>query len=102
MFCGSNPFLHHPHFSSQCWLVPHCRRHTAKKCGHLGTRLCKTENIIDKKQDIPTCSFTVSIPEIFGKRQACQGNPCTCSRRLVHLSVNKCYLGIFKPLKVHF
>ena len=77
-----NPLLEFSHLIRQCRLVADRRRHTSKQGRNLGTRLYKTENIINKQKYI----LMLPVTEIFSHRKTCFRNPHTRSRRLIHLS----------------
>ena len=84
----SDTLLKGTHLSGQCGLITYRGRHTSKKCGNLGTSLCKTENIINEKKHI----LILHITEILCHSQPGKTNTHTRSRRLVHLTINQCSL----------
>ena len=82
IFCRCNTFLQSTHFRLKSWLVTNGTWHTSKKCGHLGTRLCETENIVNEQEDI----FSYLITEILCHRKSRKTYTHTRSGRLIHLS----------------
>ena len=102
IFSRGDSFLHGTHLCCQSWLVTYCRRHTSKKCGHFGTCLCESENVVDKEQDVFSLTWSVTITVVFRKGKTSKGHASTCSWRLVHLSKHECCFGVFQLLKVYF
>ena len=82
---GGNTLLQSADVVCQSGLITYCGRHTAQQCGYFGTSLNETENVIDKEQYV----LAANITEVFCHGQAGQTNAHTCSRRLVHLAINK-------------
>src|SRR3989338_2838352 len=80
--CRSNTFLKRSHFSSKCWLIPNGRRHTSQKCRNFRSSLCKTEDIINKKQQV--ASFFIT--KIFSHSKSGEGHASTSSWWFIHLS----------------
>ena len=69
----------------QCRLVADGGRHAAEKSRNLGTRLNEAEDVVDEEQNV----LPLHIAEVFRHRQTRQGDAHTCSRRLVHLTVDE-------------
>ena len=82
---GGNPLFQGSHLFCQRWLVPHSGRHTPQKSRHLGTRLGKTENIVNKKKHI----LMFYIPKIFRHGKPRESGPHAGSGRLIHLAVDQ-------------
>ena len=88
-FGRGDALLHLAHVGRQRRLIAHSRRDTAKKRRHLGARLREAEDVVDEEQNVrPGC-----VAELFGQRQAGQGDTGTRARRLVHLAVDQRHLG---------
>ena len=70
------------HLIGQGRLITYRRWHTAKQGGNLTAGLYKTEDVVDKQQNI----LVLFVAEIFGHGQSCQRDAHAHARRLVHLS----------------
>ena len=85
VLCRCNSLLQSTHFSRKCRLITNRRRNTSDKCRNLRTGLCKSENIINKQKHV----LMLLISEIFSHCKSRKRNSHSCTRRLVHLTVNK-------------
>ena len=82
---GGDALLQSAHFGGQRRLVAHGAGHAAQQCGHLGTRLGETEDVVDEEQHV----LVFLIAEILGHGQSGKPHAHTGSRRLVHLAVDQ-------------
>ena len=82
VLCGSDTLLELTHFRCQRRLITYRGRHTSKQSGYFGTRLGKTENIINEQQHV----LMLFITEIFRHCKSGLSHTHTGARRLVHLS----------------
>jgi peptide chain release factor 1 len=87
---GGNTLLHETHVDGEGWLVTDGRWDTAKKSGHLGTGLGETENVVNEEEHI----LALLITEILGNGETGKSDTGTGSRWLVHLTEDKCDLGL--------
>ena len=81
---GRNALLEVAHLGSEGGLIAYCGRHTAEKCGNLGTCLGEAEDVVDEQQNV-----LALITEVLSLGQSSQTDAQTRSRRLVHLAVNQ-------------
>ena len=102
MDCRGYTFLQRTHFAGKCRLVTHRTGHTTQQSRDLGTCLGKAEDIVNEEQDIvsPTLLCTC-IAERLGNCQARKRHRCTCTGRLIHLSINKSGLGFFHLIIIY-
>ena len=71
------------HIGRQCRLIAHRRRYTAEQRRHFRTGLGKTENIVDKEENV-----LAFIAEMLGNGKARQAQPAL-GRRAVRSSGHK-------------
>ena len=76
------------HLGCQRGLVADGGRHTAEQCGDLRACLRKSEDIIDKQQNI----LAGLVTEVLCDGKAGQRHTKSCSGRLVHLAEHECGL----------
>ena len=79
-----NALLEVAHLGCQRGLVTNGRRHTAQKCGNLGTCLREAEDVIDEEQNV-----LATVAEVLCGGKARQTDAQTRSGRLVHLTVDQ-------------
>ena len=82
IFRRGDPLLQFTHFRRQRGLISYCGRHTSQKSGHLGSRLGKTENVVDKQQHI----LMLLVAEVFRHCKSGLSHAHTRSGGLIHLS----------------
>ena len=70
-------------------LIAHRGRDTAEQRRHFGAGLGEAEDVVDEEQHV----LAFLIAEIFGQRQAGQGDAGAGARRLVHLAIDQRHLG---------
>ena len=87
---GSDSLLHRSHLGREGRLVTHSGWGAAEKCGHLGTSLRETENVVDEEQHV----LVLLIAEELCHRESGERNAKTGTWRLVHLTVDQCHLGL--------
>ena len=79
-----NTFLKVAHLRCQSWLITYCGRHTAEQCRYLRTSLGETEDVVDKQQYV-----LALVTEVFCFGKTAKTYAKTCSRRLIHLTINE-------------
>ena len=100
---GCDAFLHCTHFGCERRLVSYGRRHTSEQCGNFRSGLCKTEDVVNKEQNISGFACIGStVAEGFGNRQTGKCHAGTCTWGFVHLSVYKGGLRLVEFLIVYF
>src|SRR5215470_7589374 len=74
--CGGDPLLERSHFSGQRRLIPHRACRTSEKCGHFGSSLRKTEDVVYKQQYI----LILFVAKVFGDCESCQSHAESSTR----------------------
>ena len=77
--------LQSTHLGRKGRLITNGGGHTAQQRGNLGTCLCETEDVVDEQQHV----LTFLIAEVLRHSQTGKCDSHSCSRRLVHLTVNQ-------------
>mmetsp|Transcript_5578 Transcript_5578/g.21866 ORF Transcript_5578/g.21866 Transcript_5578/m.21866 type:complete len:227 (+) Transcript_5578:1935-2615(+) len=92
LFRRSNTLLETTQVGCKSWLVAYSGWNPAKQGRYFRVGLREAENIVNEEKDI----LALKVTEILSHSQTGQTNPCSCSGRLVHLSVHQRALGIFR------
>ena len=87
----SDPLLQLAHFSGEVGLISHGAGHSSQQSGYLGSRLRKTEYVVDEQQRVRA----FDIAEVFGYRKRGQRHAEARARRLRHLAIDQSSFRFF-------
>src|SRR5690606_23386910 len=94
---GRDPLLELAHFGGKRRLITHRTGHPPEKRRHFGSRLRKSENVIDEQEHVASAEVT----EILGYREAREADAGTSARRLVHLPEHEGDVAFFDLVHVN-
>ena len=89
-------FLKVAHFRSERRLVTHRGGGATEECGHFGTGLRETEDVVDEEEHVAV----LLIAEEFGHREGGESHAHTGTGRLIHLAIHEGNLGLGEVLLV--
>ena len=82
---GSDALLQSAHFRGKRRLITDGGRHTSQQSRNLAARLCESEDVVDKEQNV----LVFPVAEVFRHGKTRESHSHSGSRRFVHLTVDK-------------